>query len=90
MDSEGWHYHAHRRELEGLFWKTFQANLKARSLSDADLHLMRAGRMAELFYRYGLIFDSKSVVPSVRMDQGDGSLAYLDAFRTANEWAPFS
>lgn len=23
MDSKGWHYHDNRRELEGIFWKTF-------------------------------------------------------------------
>ncbi|KAJ0424804.1 hypothetical protein BJY00DRAFT_275288 [Aspergillus carlsbadensis] len=88
MDSKGWHYYDCFRELESLFWKTFRE--KAHNFSDADLHLIRAARMAGLFYRYGLIFDTKGVMQSVRTDQPDGSLAYLDAFCAAGEWAPLS
>lgn len=88
MDSEGWHYYDRYRELESLFWQTFRE--EAHNFSDADLYLIRAARMAGLFYHYGFNFDTKGVVQSVRMDQPDGSLAYLDAFCAAGEWAPLS
>lgn len=39
--------------------------------------------MAGLFYRYGFVFDIKGEVQSVRVNQFDGSLAYLDAFCTS-------
>lgn len=86
MDSEGWHYYDHHRELESLFWKAFQE--EANDISDADLYLIRSSRMAGLFYRYGFVFDTKGEVQSVRVDQLDGSLAYLDAFCTSAEWSP--
>ena len=86
MDSEGWHYYDHHRELEGLFWKAFQE--EANDISDADLYLIRSSRMAGLFYRYGFVFDTKGEVQSVRVDQLDGSLAYLDGFCTSAEWSP--
>ncbi|KAJ5380561.1 uncharacterized protein N7496_002989, partial [Penicillium cataractarum] len=60
MDSEGWHYYDHYRELESLFWQTFRE--EAHNFSDASLHLIRAARMAGLFYRYGFNFDTKGVV----------------------------
>ncbi|KAL4982546.1 hypothetical protein BDW68DRAFT_195210 [Aspergillus falconensis] len=88
MDSEGWHYYDHNRELESLFWQTFRK--EAHNFSDADLYLIRAARMAGFFYRYGFNFDTKGAVQSVRMDQPDGSLAYLDAFCAVGEWAPLS
>lgn len=86
MDSEGWHYYDRYRELESLFWQTFRE--EAHNFSDADLCLIRAARIAGLFYNYGFNFDTKGMVQSVRMDQPDGSLAYLDAFCAAGEWAP--
>lgn len=88
MDSEGWHYYDRCRELESLFWQTFRA--EAHNFSDADFYLIRAARMAGFFYHYGFNFDTKGVVQSVRMDQPDGSLAYLDAFCAAGERAPIS
>jgi hypothetical protein len=88
MDSEGWHYYERHRELESLFWQTFRE--EANNISDSDLHLIGVARMAGLFYQYGFVFDIKGVVQSVRADQADGSLAYLDAFCTAGEWAPLS
>ena len=44
--------------------------------------------MAGLFYRYWFVFDIKGKVQSVRVNQLDGSLAYLDAFCTSAEWGP--
>ncbi|OQE13629.1 hypothetical protein PENFLA_c045G00936 [Penicillium flavigenum] len=88
MDSEGWHYHDRYRELESLFWQTFRE--EAHNFSNANLYLIRAARMAGLFYHYGFNFDTKGVVQSVRTDQPDGSLAYLDAFCAGGEWAPLS
>lgn len=86
MDSERWHYYDHHRELENLFWETFQE--KAEGTFDADLYLIRFARMAGLFYRYGFVFDIKCEVQSVRVNQPDGSLAYLNAFCTSAEWSP--
>lgn len=88
IDSEGWHYYDRYRELESLFWQTFRE--EAHNFPSTDLYLIRAARMAELFYRYGFNFDAKGVVQGVRMDQPDGSLAYLDAFCAAGEWAPLA
>ncbi|KAJ5741046.1 hypothetical protein N7493_000918 [Penicillium malachiteum] len=88
MDSEGWHYYDHHHELESLFWHTFRD--EAHDFSDADFHFVRAARMAGLFYHYGFTFDTKGVVQSVRMDQPNGSLAYLDAFCAASQWASLS
>lgn len=85
MDSNGWHYYDRYRELESFFWQTFRE--EAMNVSEADLHFIRAARMAGLFYRYGFVFDSKGVVQSVRVDL-NGPLAYLDAFCTADEWSP--
>lgn len=79
MDSEGWHYYEHHRALESHFWQTFRE--EANHFSDGDLHLVRAARVAGLFYHYGFVFDAKGVVQSVR-NQPDGFLAYLDAFCT--------
>ncbi|KAE8378127.1 hypothetical protein BDV26DRAFT_292480 [Aspergillus bertholletiae] len=76
IDSEGWHYYDRYRELESLFWQTLQEG--PRNFSDADLYLIRTAKMAGFFYHYGVNFDTKGVVQSVRMDQPDGSLAYLD------------
>ena len=44
--------------------------------------------MAGLFYCHGFVFDIKGEVQSVRVDQPDGSLAYLSAFCTSAEWSP--
>ncbi|OOQ84384.1 hypothetical protein PEBR_30716 [Penicillium brasilianum] len=88
MDSEGWHYYDRYGELERLFWQTFRK--EAHNFSDTDFYLIRAARMAGIFYRYGFKFDTKGVVQSVRMDQPDDSLAYLDAFCAADEWAPLA
>jgi hypothetical protein len=46
--------------------------------------------MAGLFYHYGFNFDTKGAVQRVQTDQPGGSLAYLDAFCAAGEWAPLS
>ncbi|CDM28714.1 hypothetical protein DTO013E5_860 [Penicillium roqueforti] len=81
MGSTGWHYYDNHRKFENLFWKTFRE--EANDFSDADLRLTRVARMAGLFYHYGFLFDIKGTVESVRMDQADGSLAYLDAFCTS-------
>ena len=83
MDSTGWHYYDNHREFENLFWKTFRE--EANGFSDADLCLTRVARMAGLFYHYGFCFDIKGTVESVRVDQADGSLAYLDDFCTTKE-----
>ena len=58
MDSEGWHYYDHYRELESLFWQTFRE--KVCNFSGADFHLIRSARMAGLFYHYG--FDLTKMV----------------------------
>lgn len=85
MDSEGWHYYDNSRELEDLFWQTFW--VLARNASDTDVQLIRAARMAGLFCRYGFIVEGKAVIRAV--DQSDGFfLPYLDAFCTADDWAP--
>ncbi len=42
------------------------------------------------FYTYGLTFQIKGGVQSVQVDQLDGSLTYLDGFRTAKEWYTLS
>ncbi|KAJ5826905.1 hypothetical protein N7447_003668 [Penicillium robsamsonii] len=86
MDSTGWHYYDSHRVLESLFWQTFRG--EANDLSDADLDLISVARMAGLFYHHGFVFDVKGAVQSVREDQPDGSLAYLNAFCTAGEWDP--
>lgn len=42
-------------------------------------------------YTYGLTFQNKGVgVQSVQVDQPDGSLTYLDGFRTSKEWYTLS
>lgn len=82
IDSQGWHYNGHYRELESLFWQVFRE--QANYFSDAHLHLIRAARMAGFFYHYGFVFDIKGVVQSVRVEP-DCSLAYLDAFCIASE-----
>ncbi|KAJ5654074.1 hypothetical protein N7490_001077 [Penicillium lividum] len=51
MDSEGWHYYDRYCERERLFWETFRE--EAHNFSDTDLYLVRAARMAGLFYQYG-------------------------------------
>ncbi|KAK5660521.1 hypothetical protein OQA88_13070 [Cercophora sp. LCS_1] len=85
MDSKGWRYYDNRRELEDLFWQTFSEG--ASSASDLDLRLIRTARMAGLFYRYGFIVEGKDVKGVV--DQADASsLAYLDAFCSADDLAP--
>lgn len=83
MDSKGWHYYDGHRELESLFWRTFHK--EARGFSNSDYHLVHAARMAGLFYQYGFVFDAKGAVQSVRVDEDDGSLAYLDAFCVASD-----
>jgi hypothetical protein len=88
MNSEGWRYYDRYRELESLFWQIFRE--EAHNFSDTDLHLVRAARMAGFFYHYGFDFDTNGAVQSVRLDQPAGSLAYLDAFCAAGEWAPLS
>jgi hypothetical protein len=80
MDSEGWHYYDNRPELEHLFWQSFK---EASNISDSDLQLIQATRMAGLFYRYGFIVEGKDVVGVV----DDSSLTYLDAFCTVDDWA---
>lgn len=87
MDSEGWHHYDHYRKLESLFWQTFRE--EARSLSQDDLGLIRVARKAGFFYYYGFHFDGKGVVQCVRMEQEEGSLAYLVAFCIADEGAAF-
>lgn len=57
--------------------------------SDDDLHLVRAARIAGLFYHYGFAFDAKGVEQRVR-NQPDSFLEYLDAFCTAEAWKPLS
>ncbi|KAJ6043436.1 hypothetical protein N7499_005863 [Penicillium canescens] len=51
MDSEGWHYYDDHRELENLFWKTFQG--EAKNVSNADMYLIRVAKMAGIFCQYG-------------------------------------
>ncbi|KAI2786220.1 hypothetical protein POX_g08602 [Penicillium oxalicum] len=82
MDSGGWHYYAHHRELEGLFWQILRE--EARDSLETDMHFIRIARMAGLFSRYGFHFDARGAVQRVRMEPED-SLAYLDAF-CAGEW----
>lgn len=85
MDGEGWHYYDNRRELEDLFWQTFLEG--ASRTSKPDLQLIRAARMAGLFYRYGFIMEGKEIQGVV----GEADvyvLAYLDAFCLADDWAP--
>lgn len=55
---------------------------------DTYFYLIRSARVAGPFYRYGFVFDIKGGVQNVRVDQLDGSLAYLDAFCTSAEWSP--
>ncbi|KAJ5382560.1 hypothetical protein N7517_000471 [Penicillium concentricum] len=81
MDSTGRHYYDHHRELEILFWKTFRGEL---TISPIFI----AARKTGLFYHYGLVFDVQGAVQSVREEQPDGSLEYLNAFCTAGEWDP--
>ncbi|KAK3323210.1 hypothetical protein B0T19DRAFT_442706 [Cercophora scortea] len=83
MDSKGWHYFDNRRELEGLFWRTFM--LEARAVSDEQLRLIRLARMAGLFCRYGLIVDGKAMKGMVGPSDLS-SIGYLDAFCLGNEF----
>lgn len=57
MSPDGWHYRDDHRELERLFWQTFQESVKG--FSDDDLRLIRAARMAGMFYRHALVLDPK-------------------------------
>ncbi|UNI24493.1 hypothetical protein JDV02_010233 [Purpureocillium takamizusanense] len=85
MDSEGWHYYDNREDLEGLFWHTFGTEIN--NATENDLQSIRSARMAGLFLRYGLVMDGTAVKGVV--DQSDtSSLAYLDAFCLAADWAP--
>ncbi|KAJ5746119.1 hypothetical protein N7520_011301 [Penicillium odoratum] len=86
MDSEGCHYYDRHRERERVFWETFRE--EAHNFSDTDMYLVRAARMAGLFYQYGFDFDIKGVVRGVPVEQSDSSFAYFDAFCTADEWSP--
>lgn len=77
MDSEGWHYYDGHCELRDIFWKTFLG--ESLDTSKPDFQLIRAARMAGLFYRYGFVVEGKNVKGVV--DQNDASsLVYLDAF----------
>ena len=89
MDSEGWRYYDNRRELEDLFWQTFSEGATGSSASDLDWQLIRVVRMAGLFYRYDLIMDGKNV-KGVVGHANASSLAYLDAFCSADHWAPIT
>ncbi|KAJ6021107.1 hypothetical protein N7540_006611 [Penicillium herquei] len=86
MDSKGWHYYDHHRELESLFWQTFRK--EAQNFSSGDLYSVRAARMAGLFYQYAFVFDEKGAVKNVRVAKSNGSFPYLDAFCTAIDWSP--
>ncbi|KAJ5710179.1 hypothetical protein N7493_009771 [Penicillium malachiteum] len=86
MNSEGWHYYDHHRELESPFWQTFRE--EAQGFSNADLHSIRAARMAGLFYQYAFIFDAKGAVKNVLVSESNGSFPYLDAFCTTIDWSP--
>ncbi|KAK1763678.1 hypothetical protein QBC33DRAFT_213367 [Phialemonium atrogriseum] len=68
MGPKGWQYYDNPHELEDLFWQTFR---EANNVSDTDLQLIRAARMAGLFYRYGFIVEGKTVKGVV--DQSDPS-----------------
>jgi hypothetical protein len=59
---------------------------EANDTSEAELHLIRAMRMAVHFYHYGFVFDVKGAAQIVRTDQLDGYLACLNAFCTTAEW----
>ncbi|KAK5629545.1 hypothetical protein RRF57_005260 [Xylaria bambusicola] len=83
MDSNGWHYHDNRHELERIFWNTFRK--EAENLSDDDLPLIRIARMLGLFYHYGLIREGKACKGVVHELH---SFAYLDAFCTVDDWMP--
>ena len=85
MNSEGWHYYDNSHELEDLFRQTFWG--LAHKVSETDVQLVRAARMAGLFCRYGFIVEGRAVIKAV--DQSDTSFfLYLDAFCTADDWAP--
>lgn len=84
IDSEWWRYYDGYRELESLFWETFRE--EAYNVSDADLYLVCAARIAGLFYCHGFNYDAKGVVWIVRTDRPDGLLAYLDAFCIPGKW----
>ncbi|KAJ5722338.1 hypothetical protein N7488_000373 [Penicillium malachiteum] len=86
MDSKGWHYYDHQRELESLFWRTFQK--EAQGFSNGDFRSICAARMAGLFYRYAFVFDAKGAVKNVRVADSNGSFPYLDAFCTTLDWSP--
>lgn len=87
MDSEGWHYYDHHANSRVSSGKHFRRKL---SISDTNLYLIPSARMAGLFYRYGFVFGIKGEVQSVRVNQFDGSLAYLHAFCTYAERSPIS
>lgn len=83
MNSEGWHYHDNRHELQRIFWQTFR--MEAKNLSDDDLRLIQITRMAGLFCRYGFSWDGK-VCKSVNDESNASSFRYLDAFCAAEDW----
>ncbi|KAJ5611818.1 hypothetical protein N7528_008923 [Penicillium herquei] len=86
MNSKGWHYHDAHRELESIFWQTFQK--EAQGFSNGDFRLICAARMAGLFYQYAFVFDAKEAVKNVRVADPNGSFPYLDAFCTTLDWSP--
>ncbi|UKZ81427.1 hypothetical protein TrVFT333_009199 [Trichoderma virens FT-333] len=83
MDSEGWHYFDNRRELEDAFWQTFWA--KASNITESKKKLIRVARMAGLFYRYGFIWNGKTIDREVEASDAS-SIAYLDAFCMTDDW----
>lgn len=85
MDSKGWHYYDNRDELEDLFWRTFSS--EAPDASKVDLELIRIGRMAGLFCRYGLVMEGKDLKGTIGPSHSS-SLAYLDAFCSLGDWEP--
>ncbi|KAK4442018.1 hypothetical protein QBC34DRAFT_453348 [Podospora aff. communis PSN243] len=88
MDSKGWRYYDNHGELEGLFWHAFSEGVggsgSGGGLSADSLQLMRLARMAGFFYRYGFDVDGKDVKGVVDWQNDASSLAYLDAFCSAD------
>jgi hypothetical protein len=84
MDSKGWHYYDKYRNLETLFWRTFEDI--AGPLSDHNKEIIRITRMIGFVFRYGFTWDDG--VRERPVGGSDSSLIYLDAYIEAKKFFP--
>lgn len=83
MDSEGWHYFGHHKEMENLFWRMLEDEIGVGNLSEEDWKRVKLARTIGIIMRYGFQWDSAVGLKPISED--DSSFKYLIAFFKLND-----